>query len=270
MTTLFQVDAFTSTPFTGNPAGVCLLGGAAPEQWMQHIAAEMNLAETAFVFREQDHFNIRYFTPTTEVPLCGHATLASAHILWQQNILAPHEPAVFQAPAGRLTAQRRDDWIALDFPAYAATPAANKDELNAVLGSKPVGLYRTDNRWYVAELASAADVKEIRPDLGLLRKVDAGALIVTAAGGPSGCDFVLRFFAPSMGIDEDPATGSAHCVLGPYWSDRLGKPRMNARQLSARGGTVRVEVQPDGKRVQIEGQAVTIFELNINSGVPLP
>lgn len=260
MTTLFQVDAFTAVPFAGNPAGVCLLEAAAPESWMRHIAAEMNLAETAFVFRERDHFNIRYFTPTTEVPLCGHATLASAHILWQQKLLPPHEPAIFHAPAGKLTAQRKDDWIAMDFPAYAATPAENA-ELNAVLSSKPVGLYRTDNRWYVAELATATAVKELSPDLARLRAIDTGALIVTAAGGAAGCDFVLRFFAPSMGIDEDPATGSAHCVLGPFWCARLGKVRMHARQLSARGGEVRVEVQPDRKRVQIEGQAVTVFRL---------
>ena len=252
-----QVDAFTDTIFTGNPAAVCLLPEPRGEAWMQHLAREMNLSETAFLERRPDGaFDLRWFTPTVEVDLCGHATLASAHVLWERGACDLRAEIRFHTRSGVLTASRRDGWIELDFPAVPEAAAAPPPGLVEALGAEPLHLGR--NRFdYLAELDSEAAVRALRPDFHRLRAVDARGVIVTARSTEPGFDFVSRFFAPAAGIDEDPVTGSAHCCLGPYWQSRLGKSALTARQVSSRGGVVRVEVA--GSRVKLLGQAVTVF-----------
>jgi PhzF family phenazine biosynthesis protein len=254
---IVQVDAFTDRPFSGNPAAVCLLPEPRDERWMQQVAREMNLSETAFLHAEDSGFRLRWFTPVVEVALCGHATLASAHVLWEDGHLRPADMAVFHTQSGRLTAQRRAGWIELDFPATPAAPADPPPGLLEALGVQPpraVGRSRFD---YLVEVESEEVVRRLTPDYTALRRVEARGVMVTSRATTPGFDFVSRFFAPQSGIDEDPATGSAHCTLGPYWSARLGKSALSAYQASARGGVLRVEVR-DG-RVGLSGQAVTVL-----------
>lgn len=216
----------------------------------------MNLSETAFLLREGDGYRLRWFTPQAEVDLCGHATLASAHVLWEEG-LAPGDAALrFLTRSGLLTARRVDGWIEMDFPAEPATSVEPPAELLRALGVKPryVGKNRFD---YLVEVESADAVRALRPDLALLRTVPARGVIVTSAGNRQGRDFVSRFFAPQLGVDEDPVTGSAYCCLGPYWQARLGKASLVGHQVSARGGIVRVTVR--GDRVLLGGQAVTVL-----------
>jgi PhzF family phenazine biosynthesis protein len=216
----------------------------------------MNLAETAFLVRGESGFDLRWFTPAVEVDLCGHATLASAHALWEGGHLAKGEIARFQSRSGLLTARKIDDWIELDFPATPASAVPAPDGLAAALGVDPifVGQSRFD---YLVEAASESIVKDLSPDFSALRRFSVRGVIVTSAASTPGFDFVSRFFAPAAGIDEDPVTGSAHCCLTPYWSAKLDKATMTARQISARGGTVRVTL--DGDRVKLAGQAVTVL-----------
>lgn len=252
---IVQVDAFTSEPFAGNPAGVCVLAAPADAAWMQAVAREMNVSETAFLHPEGDGFRLRWFTPRVEVDLCGHATLASAHVLWETGRLGPPAPARFHTRSGLLTAERRGEWIELDFPAEPPEPASCPAGLAAALGV--AARYVGRNRLYW--LVDAADtVRRLAPDfarLGALR--DVTAVMVTAPSDDPTFDFVSRFFAPAVGIDEDPATGSAHSCLGPFWGPRLGKTAMVAWQASARGGVVRVRLA--GDRVRLGGQAVTVL-----------
>ncbi len=249
-----QVDAFTDKPFAGNPAAVCLLPQARDASWMQAVAREMNLAETAFLVRHADAFQLRWFTPTVEVDLCGHATLASAHALWEEGQLAPGEQARFDTRSGRLTADRKGDWIEMDFPAKPEEQAAAPEGLVEGLGASPkyVGRNAFD---YIVELESEADVRALRPNHALLAKLPVRGVIVTSRGADF--DFISRFFAPGSGIDEDPVTGSAHCCLGPFWRSRLNKSEFVAYQASARGGVVRVRLE--GGRVLMSGQAVTVL-----------
>ncbi len=252
-----QVDAFTGEPLGGNPAAVCLLPAPADASWMQRVAREMNLSETAFLVRRDDGaFDLRWFTPAVEVDLCGHATLASAHVLWEANHLARNAPAVFHTRSGRLSAVLRDGWIEMDFPAEPAEAAPAPDGLAGALGIQPtwVGRNRFD---YLVEADTAATVRRLAPDFRRLGAIDARGVIVTAEAETDGFDFVSRFFAPRTGIDEDPVTGSAHCCLGPYWRRRLGRDRFTAWQASERGGLVRVAVR--GERVTLSGQAVTVL-----------
>ena len=262
---IIQVDAFTDRPFAGNPAAVCLLPAPADARWMQHVAREMNLSETAFLVRQSDGFDLRWFTPAVEVDLCGHATLASAHVLWESGHLAPGTQARFHTRSGRLTADRRGDWIELDFPATRAEPAAAAAGLTAALGVTPrfVGRSRFD---YFLEVDGEEVVRGCTPDFGALAGVDARGVIVTsrAAASTGGYDFVSRFFAPRAGVDEDPVTGSAHCALAPYWTRQLGRPELVGYQASARGGTVRVRLQ--GDRVILGGQAVTVLRGELTAG----
>jgi len=253
---LYQVDAFTSRPFSGNPAAVCLLTQAPEDDWMQHVAAEMNLSETAFLLPRSERFDLRWFTPTMEVDLCGHATLAAAHVLWEIGSLAPDDPACFETRSGLLTAARRQDWIELDFPAEPEQPVSPPESLVRALRTEPryIGRNRFD---YLVELASERDVRELRPDIPLLAELPTRGVTVTARADTPGYDFVSRFFAPAAGIGEDPVTGSAHCCLGPYWGARLGKEEMTAYQASTRGGIVRVRL--GGPRVYLGGQAVTVL-----------
>jgi PhzF family phenazine biosynthesis protein len=253
---IVQVDAFTDTPFAGNPAAVCILPAPRDERWMQDVAREMNLSETAFLHRENDGYRLRWFTPTVEVALCGHATLASAHVLWEGGHLAPSLPARFHTKSGLLTAERRGAWIELDFPATVAAPAEPPPGLLEALHVQPaaVGRSRFD---YLVEVDSEETVRRLDPDFTALGRVEARGVMVTSRASTPGFDFVSRFFAPASGINEDPATGSSHCTLAPHWSKRLGKTELVAYQASARGGVVRVQVQ--GDRVILGGQAVTVL-----------
>ena len=253
----FKVDSFTAEPFTGNPAGVCLLNEPRDERWMQAVAREMNLSETAFLLPEGDGFSLRWFTPVAEVALCGHATLASAHILWEERILAPGDTARFFTKSGELRARRRGDLIEMDFPAKPEEPAEPPANLLEAMGAKPTYLGRNAFD-YLLLLESEAAVRAAAPDFGLLRSVDVRGVIVTAPATTPGYDFVSRFFAPAVGVDEDPVTGSAHCCLGPYWAEALGKLDLVGHQCSERGGTVRVAVR--GDRVLLQGHAVTALK----------
>lgn len=258
-----QVDAFTDTVFAGNPAAVCLLPEPRGETWMQRVAGEMNLSETAFLERRANGaFDLRWLTPTVEVDLCGHATLASAHVLWERGECAPGAEIRFHTRSGVLAARMQEGWIELDFPALSEEPAEPPPGLIEALGAEPCYLGR--NRFdFLAELDSEAAVRGLRPDVHRLRAVDARGVIVTARSAEPGFDFVSRFFAPAAGIDEDPVTGSAHCCLGPYWQARLRKAALAARQVSPRGGVVRVEVE--GSRVKLLGKAVTVFVAELSS-----
>lgn len=254
--TITQVDAFTSEPFSGNPAAVCVLLEERDAMWMQNVAREMNLAETAFLVPRPDGHGLRWFTPTVEMDLCGHATLASAHVLWETGKLAASETASFYTRSGLLTAVRRADWIELDFPATPDAPVEAPAGLAAALGVAPlyVGKGRFD---YIVELDTEDAVRGLRPDFDGLAKIGARGVIVTSRSANGDFDFVSRFFAPASGIDEDPVTGSAHCCLAPFWSRRLKKDTFLARQVSARGGVLKVELR--GDRVGLGGQAVTVL-----------
>lgn len=254
---IIQVDAFTDRPFAGNPAAVCILPTAPEPAWMQNVAREMNLAETAFLVPKSGEYDLRWFTPAVEVDLCGHATLASAHVLWEDGLLKSTAQARFHTKSGLLTADRRDSWIELDFPTTIASPAPPPPGLIDALGVQPrfVGRSRFD---YLIEVDSESTVRRLEPDLNALARVDARGVIVTSlADKKSGYDFVSRFFAPQSGVPEDPVTGSAHCALTPYWSAKLGKQELVAYQASARGGVVRVRL--NAERVKLAGQAVTVL-----------
>jgi PhzF family phenazine biosynthesis protein len=251
-----QIDAFTDRPFSGNPAAVCVLASARDAGWMQQVALEMNLAETAFLVRQPDGFDLRWFTPAAEVDLCGHATLASAHALWEEGLLRPTETARFHTRSGLLTASRRDGLIWLDFPATPVTLEAAPQQLEQALGSGIAHTGRTRFDYFV-ELKSEKAVRSLTPDLNLLARLPVRGVIVTARSEDGQHDFISRFFAPQQGIPEDPVTGSAHCGLGPYWGARLGKKALAGYQASARGGTVLVTLQ--GDRVHLGGRAVTVI-----------
>ncbi|HKV09811.1 MAG TPA: PhzF family phenazine biosynthesis protein [Thermoanaerobaculia bacterium] len=254
---LYQVDAFTDRPFAGNPAAVCLLPGPREASWMQSVAREMNLSETAFLHPEDGGWRLRWFTPAIEVELCGHATLASAHVLWETGRLAAGDTARFHTLSGLLTAEKQGEWIELDFPARRVEEVTPPDGLTAALGVENprfVGKSRYD---YLLETGSEAEVRALDPDHRRLASLPVRGIIVTARADGSPYDFVSRFFAPGSGVDEDPVTGSAHCTLGPHWAERLGKNEMLAFQASPRGGAVRVRVA--GERVKLGGQAVLVL-----------
>lgn len=223
---------------------------------MQQVASEMNLAETAFLYRQEDGYHLRWFTPAVEVDLCGHATLASAHILWEEGHLQPQEQARFYTRSGLLTAERQGAWITLDFPATPASPTSAPAELSQALGVElaSVGKNQFD---YLVEVDSEETLRALKPNLTLLERVPVRGVIVTSRSSSPDYDFVSRFFAPRVGIPEDPATGSSHCTLAPFWSERLEKSELLAYQASPRGGVFRLEVK--GERIAISGQAVTIL-----------
>jgi PhzF family phenazine biosynthesis protein len=253
---LYQVDAFTDKPFDGNPAAVCLLEGPRHAAWMQQVGMEMNLSETAFIYPENDGYRLRWFTPNVEVDLCGHATLASAHVLWESGLLQPGQQAQFHTRSGLLTADRHADGIELNFPATPVEPAPPPTGLAEALGVSPnfVGKSRFD---YLIAVDSEATVRRLAPDFAALGKLPVRGVIVTAEATMPEFDFVSRFFAPACGIPEDPATGSSHCCLAPFWRERLGKDTMRGYQASARGGILGVRVV--GERVCLRGQAVTVL-----------
>jgi PhzF family phenazine biosynthesis protein len=256
---LYQIDAFTDGPFTGNPAAVCPLETWLPDDVMQAIAAENNLSETAFFVPEADGYRLRWFTPTTEVDLCGHATLASAFVVFRWLMPQRNEVTFQTQQAGRLTVARDGDLLALDFPARPPSPCPMPAGLAAALGRPPAVLLAA--RDYLAVYESADEIRALTPDFAAIARLDRFAIIATAPGA-NGIDFVSRFFAPARGVDEDPVTGSAHCTLIPYWADRLGKTRLEARQLSRRGGALSCALH--GDRVTIAGRAVLYLEGRID------
>jgi PhzF family phenazine biosynthesis protein len=258
---IFQVDAFTGSAFGGNPAAVCLLPGPAEPAWMQRVAAEMNLSETAFLEPRDGGYGLRWFTPAVEVALCGHATLASAHVLYETGLARPGEAIRFDSASGTLTARQDGPAIALDFPATPAREAGPPPDVLAALGVIPpvtgpawTGRSRDD---LLIVLAAEEEVTALAPDFGKLAAAGGRGIIVTAPTSRSDADFVSRFFAPAVGVAEDPVTGSAHCTLAPYWCGRLGRAALTGYQASARGGTVRVRLA--GDRVILTGQAVTVL-----------
>ena len=255
MPELWIVDAFAEAPFSGNPAAVCMLPGQRPDAWHQALAGEMNQAETAFLSRKAGDWGLRWFTPRVEVDLCGHATLASAHFLWESGRLPRTTTARFHTRSGLLTAESDGDWIVLDFPETTPSEAPAPDGLASALGATPVWVGKSPFDVLV-RLEGADAVKSLSPDLGALGAIDARGVIVTAPGDERGIDFVSRFFAPRVGVPEDPVTGSAHCALAPYWAKELGRSVLTGYQSSARGGTVRVELK--GDRVLLAGKARTV------------
>ena len=253
---IFQIDAFTSEPFRGNPAAVCILPRPRDEIWMQNVASEMNLSETAFLEKKEDGFNLRWFTPSVEVELCGHATLASAHALWEFGHINLKDQARFFTKSGLLAAEFKGGWIEMNFPAEPETAVSPPADLSRALGVSFE--YSGKNRFdYIVEVDSEKILRQINPDFGLLATIPMRGVIVTSPSNSEGYDFASRFFAPQVGVNEDPVTGSAHCCLGPYWGAKLGKNKMVGYQASARGGTVRV--CSAGERVFLAGQAVTIL-----------
>lgn len=255
---ILQIDAFTNTPFGGNSAAVCLLPVPAEAIWMQNVAAEMNLSETAFLFRQKDHYDLRWFTPTTEVDLCGHATLAATHALCEWGYLGDKEMVKFSTRSGFLTATRADNMIELNFPTEPADEVENppSDMLDALgVQATFVGKNRLD---YLIEVATADEVKNLTPNFEQLKSLGLRGVMVTAKSDSSDCDFVSRFFAPGAGIPEDPVTGSAHCCLTPYWAKKLNKTELVAHQISQRKGELFLCLAND--RTYISGQAITIFK----------
>jgi PhzF family phenazine biosynthesis protein len=260
---IFQVDAFTDRPFAGNPAAVCIMPEPRDDAWMQNVAREMNLSETAFLHKQEDGYSLRWFTPVVEVDLCGHATLASAHVLYENELLPLGEQVGFHTRSGLLTAVHTEHGIELDFPATPDKPSSTNPLLSEALGVNPeyIGESEFD---YLVEVDSEKTVRNLNPDFVLLKKVSTRGIMVTSSADSPDFDFVSRFFAPRAGIDEDPVTGSAHCCLGPYWSKRLGKDEFTAYQASERGGIVRVRVI--GERVHLGGRAVTIMKGELIDG----
>ena len=252
---LFHVDAFTDEPFSGNPAAVCILPQNYDAKWMQQVAAEMNLSETAFLHRENKRWDLRWFTPVAEVDLCGHATLASAHVLYESGTLRPNETAIFHTRSGELKCDYHQTWIGMHFPRVPQENVTAPFDLPKALGTRLhyVGKTKFD---YCVEVEDEKTLRELEPDMALLKTIKARGFIVTAPTDHPELDFVSRFFAPAFGIPEDPVTGSAHCTLAEYWQHKLGKDELTAHQISSRGGRVQMKVESNG--VILGGKAVTI------------
>ena len=253
---IYQVDAFTDRLFAGNPAGVCLIPSLRGDAWMLNVAREMNLSETAFVLKQADGFSLRWFTPLVEVKLCGHATLASAHVLYELGFVKASQEIRFHTLSDLLTATKRGDWIELDFPAKRLDAGDAPPELLSALGVKPQYVAENQGR-YLIQVDSEETVRKLAPDFAKLKSMPGRCVIVTSRSDSPDYDFVSRYFAPWIGIDEDPVTGSAHCYLATFWSAQLGKCEFTARQVSARGGVLRVRLE--GERVRLSGQAVTVL-----------
>ncbi len=269
-TPIYQVDSFTSVPFRGNPAGVCILASQQPDEWMRSVATEMNLSETAFLLKEEDAYRLRWFTPRVEVSLCGHATLAAAHVLWESNREPRTKQLTFHTVRGILKASYRDGWIELDFPAHTLSEANPPDGLLKALGVEAVGVRQYSNS-YLVEVENEAQLRSMAPDMDKLERVQTRSVAVTTRSENPQYDFISRYFAPKVGVPEDPVTGSAHCALTPFWAEKLGKTSLMAFQASARGGELRV--QTAGERVILAGQAVTVIEGLLKTadvGHPIP
>ena len=258
--TLYTVDAFTDVPFQGNPAAVCLSDGPCDEKWMRLVAREMNLSETAFVHPVAGGYSLRWLTPTVEVDLCGHATLAAAFVLWQTGTLGVAQKASFHTRSGWVECVREGDWIALDFPSLPAAACEAPAGLVEALGCEALatGFNGMD---YLVEVGDAEILRNLKPDLGALARMPARGVMVTSVSDSAHWDFLSRFFAPAVGVDEDPVTGSAHCALGPYWGEKLGKIELRAYQASRRGGELSVVLA--GERVVLRGRAVLMSRVEL-------
>ncbi len=254
---IYQVDAFTDKAFKGNPAGVMILDDLPSEAFMQSMAGEMNLSETAFVAPNSDGFDIRFFTPTVEIPLCGHATLASAHIIYQLGIKSTDELIQFKAKGGNLEISKAGNDIVMTFPQYSLSKMDVPNAFKNIVGFEPIAFYKSDDNWVVAIAEHQDDIENCNPDFAALTSHGLGHLIVTSEGKHQDVDFVVRCFVPQSGINEDPVTGSAHCALTPLWSSRLGRTQMTSHQISERGGVLEVAMQD--YNVQIKGKAITVF-----------
>lgn len=256
---IFTVDAFTDRPFTGNPAGVCLLDREIPEALIQLIAREIGYSETAFVLCREGRHQIRWFTPQTEVNLCGHATLATAQVLYERGYADPLQPISFESASGLLTAQKRGDLIELDFPQLFVAGTARNPLVEQAFGIDATYTGKNDNR-YLVEIEDAEQLISLKPDFGMLQSADLGRFIITAKSNRPEYDFISRFFAPGVGVPEDPVTGTAHCYLAPYWAPKLGKTKLTGFQASERSGTVECELA-DNARVKLRSRAVIMHEL---------
>jgi PhzF family phenazine biosynthesis protein len=258
---IYQVDAFTVEPFKGNPAGVCILDHEPDALWMQHIAMEINASETAFVFPGKDCRIIRYFTPEVEVPLCGHATLSASHILHETNLVKEGEELLLSAKAGFLKIRKEGSWITMNFPAYQINKSTIPAEFEKVVGVNPLEFYKSDNGLTLALVSEEKIIRQLKPDFSAMKGSEFGDLMVTAVSSDKKYDFCLRFFAPALGIDEDPVTGSAHCALVPFWHMKTGKTDFNSHQVSKREGILKCSLK--GDRVEISGQAKTVFKAEL-------
>ena len=258
---IYQVDAFTPETFKGNPAGVCILDKEMPEEWMKNIAAELHVSETAFVTIEGDKYKIRYFTPESEIPLCGHATLSSAHIMYETGIVDKNSEINFLSKAGKLKIRYSDDWVIMNFPASKVIGEQVPEDIERYIGIRPAGYYRTSHGWTFILLETEADVIGLNPDFKALKSSPYGDMIVTAPSAYPEFDFCVRCFAPAVGIDEDPVTGSAHCALVPFWHNKTGRTSFTSHQVSKRGGILKVALL--GDRVEIAGQAKTVFRAEL-------
>jgi PhzF family phenazine biosynthesis protein len=258
---LYQVDAFTDQAFKGNPACVCILDEIRPDAWMMSLSAEMNLSETAFLLKQPGGYNLRWFTPKKEVQLCGHATLATAYILWSEGYLRPDEEACFDTKSGLLTAKLSNGWIEMDFPTCYIEPGEPNLALNQALGLTPICTSKKEvpqGDYYLLEAGGEEIVRKLIPDFAALSKLGIRAALVTSRAQAMEYDFVSRYFAPGVGVNEDPVTGSAHCYLAPYWGKKLNKSKLAGLQVSARSGLVGCEWKDE--RVILKGQAVTVFK----------
>ncbi len=255
---IFQVDAFTDQPFKGNPAGVCILNSEPDSGWMQDVAMEMNLSETAFVFQGKETRNIRFFTPEAEIDLCGHATLSASHILYERGIVREEQEIVLTSKAGKLYIRKNQGWITMNFPSYTLEKIAEPENFYSVSGKSSLEFYKTAHGWTLALLKNEEDVRMMEPDFQAMKETEFGDLIVTAPSDNKEFDFCVRCFAPALGINEDPVTGSAHCVLVPFWKMKTGKERFISHQISKREGILKVSQR--GDRVEIAGQAITILK----------
>jgi PhzF family phenazine biosynthesis protein len=258
---IYQVDAFTTIPFKGNPAAVCILEKEPTPEWMQNIAMEMNLSETAFVFNAQGGLNIRFFTPEAEMNLCGHATLSASHILYETAAVKSREIIEFHSKAGLLTIRKDVEWITMNFPAYPLQKRPVPLEFMKLTGVSPVELYTAGSGWTLALVKDEKEVRNMKPDFTAMRNSEFGDLIVTAVSSDPSFDFCVRCFAPAVGINEDPVTGSAHCALAPFWNARTGKTSFNSHQVSKREGILKVNLK--GDRVEISGQAITVLRADL-------
>ena len=260
--TIYQVDAFSKSPFKGNPAAVIIADETFSAETMQQLAMEMNLSETAFVFPRKNHFKIRYFTPTVEVPLCGHASLSAAHILYETGMVADNDTISFKAQKSEISIIKEGDWISMNFPKYQLNRMNTPENFKALTGVAPIEMWASDDNWVIAVVETEEEVRQAQPQFEAMVKNGLGELMITAKSQSGHADFVVRCFAPASGINEDPVTGSAHCALTPLWSAKTGKTEMISHQLSYRSGTLRVKLL--GDRVEIKGQALTIFKASLN------
>ena len=258
---IYQVDAFTDEPFKGNPAGVMIVDESITDEWMQNMAAEMNLSETAFIIPTGTDFRIRYFTPTNEVPLCGHATLASAHIIYETGLRKENETIRFKASGGELSIKKDADLIVMNFPTYPITRIGVPNGFKEIIGFEPIETFSSIYNWIIAIAGTEDEIRRTEPIVERMIINGLGHLMITAKSDSDEKDFVVRCFAPALGINEDPVTGSAHCALTPLWAEKLGKTEMDSFQLSKRTGKLKVKLVSD--RVEIKGKAVTIFEAEL-------